>query len=204
MVYTNQDARIRDGRLILPHGTRGALHLRLPDTITLPGRRMAVRLAYGVVRLICELPDAPRPQQTVLGIDLGVNTLMAAPAGQRVSRIRGRAATATIHYRNKRLASLSAKHSRCVTHARRYQRRHRRKYRLLGKTKRRLRDLTHTATRQIAEAFPGATCYVGEPFNAAAQRIGRVQAQPVSTACTRQLIAQVDDKTAGAITLSEA
>jgi len=49
-----------------------------------------------------------------------------------------------------------------------------------------------------------ATCYVGEPFKEAAQRIGRVQAQQVSTACTRKLIQQLEYKTAGAIVISEA
>src|SRR5262249_9211624 len=44
----------------------------------------------------------------------------------------------------------------------------------------------------------------GEPLNEAAQRIGRVSAQQVSTACTRKLIQQLNYKTAGAITLSEA
>jgi putative transposase len=204
VVYTNQDARIRDGRLILPHGQSGTLHIRLPDTITLPGRLMEVRLSYGVVCLICEIADTPCPEQTVIGVDLGVNTLAAATDGQRVILISGRAAKATIQYRNKQLASLSAQQSRCTKRSRRYRRLQRRKYRLLGKTKRRIRDLTHKATHAIAQAFPGATCYVGEPFNAAAQRIGRVQAQQVSTACTRTLIAQLDYKTAGVITLSEA
>ncbi|HEV2456755.1 MAG TPA: DUF1206 domain-containing protein, partial [Ktedonobacterales bacterium] len=204
VVYTNQDARIREGGLIVPHGQSGTLHIRLPDTITLPGRLMEVRLAYGVVRLICEIADAPRPQQTVIGVDLGVNTLAAATAGQKVILISGRAAKATIHYRNKRLASLTAKQSRCVTHSGRYKRLQRRKYHLLGKTQRRIRDLTHKATHAITEAFRGATCYVGEPFNGAAQGIGRVQAQQVSTACTHKIIEQLDYKTAGAITRSEA
>jgi len=75
---------------------------------------------------------------------------------------------------------------------------------MLGKTKRRIRDLCHKATRQVADAFPNATCYVGEPFNDAARRIGRKQAQQVSTACTRKIIQLLDYKTAGALTLSEA
>jgi putative transposase len=204
VVYTNQDARIRDGRLILPHGHNGTLRVHLPDTVTLPGRLMEVRVSYGVVRLICEMPDVPRPEQTVIGVDLGVNTLAAATDGQKVILISGRSAKATIQYRNKRLASLSAEQSKCSKHSRRYKRLQRRKYRLLGKTKRRVRDLCHKVTNQIAKAFPSATCYVGEPFNDAAQRIGRVPAQQVSTACTRKLIAQLDYKTAGAITLSEA
>src|SRR5215475_4744212 len=68
VVYTNQDARIRDGRLLLPHGTSGTLHIRLPDTVTLPGRLTEARL-------ICEVADVARRQQTVIGVDLGVNTL---------------------------------------------------------------------------------------------------------------------------------
>src|SRR5262249_19069076 len=40
VVYTNQDARIRDGRLVLPHGTSGTLRIRLPDAVTVSGRLM--------------------------------------------------------------------------------------------------------------------------------------------------------------------
>jgi len=204
VVYTNQDARIRDGRLLLPHGTSGTLHIRLPDTVTLPERLMEARLSYGTLRLICELADVARPQQTVIGVDLGVNTLIAATDGQQVILISGRAAKATIQYRNKQLARLQQAQAACTKHSRRYKRLQRRKHAMLGKTKRRVRDLCHKATRQVAKAFPGATCSVGEPFNDAAQRSGRKQAQQVSTACTRKIIQLLDYKTAGAITLSEA
>jgi hypothetical protein len=96
VVSTNQDARIRDGRLILPHGQSGTLRIRLPDTITLPGRLMEVRLSYGTVRLSCAVADVPRPQQRVIGGDLGVKTLSAATDGQQVMLISGRAAKATV------------------------------------------------------------------------------------------------------------
>ena len=112
MVYTNQDARIRDGCLTLPHGKSGTLRIRLPDSVTLPGRLMEVRLSYGVVRLICEMPDVAHPQQTVIGVDLGVNTLVAATDGHKVILISGRAAKTTIQYRNKRLASISSARAR--------------------------------------------------------------------------------------------
>jgi putative transposase len=204
VIYTNQDARIRDGRLILPHGTSGTLRIRLPDTITLPGRLMEVRLAYGLVRLMCEVADTLRPQQAVIGVDLGVNTLIAATDGQQIILISGRAAKATIQYRNKQLARLQQAQSGCTKHSCHYKRLQRRKYALLGKTKRRIRDLCHKATRQVADAFPNATCYVGGPFNDAAVRIGRKQAQQVSTACTRKIIQLLDYKSAGAIGLSEA
>jgi putative transposase len=204
VVYTNQDARMRDGQLILPHGHSGPLRIPLPEAITLPGRLMEVRLSYGVVRLICEVPDAPRSQQAVIGVDLGVNTLIAATDGQKVLLISGRKAKATIQYRNKQLARLSAKQSKCEKYSSRWKRLQRRKYRLLDKSKRQVRDLCHKATAQVACEFPGALCYVGEPFNEAAQRQGRVQAQQVSAACTRKLINQLDYKTSGAITVEEA
>lgn len=204
VVYTNQDARVRDGRLILPHGKSGTLRIRLPVTITLPGRLMEVRLSYGAVRMVCELSDAPRPQQTIIGVDLGVNTLIAATDGQKVILISGRAAKATVQYRNKQLARLQQAQASKAKGSRRHKRLQRRKYRVLDKAQRRIRDLCHKATRQVVGAFPGATCYVGEPFNDAARRIGRQQAQQVSSACTRKLIGQLDYKTTGAITLSEA
>jgi transposase len=204
VIYTNQDARIRDGRLILPHGASGTLRITLPRSITLPGRLMEVRLTYGAVRLICEVLEERRPQDTTIGVDLGVNTLIAATDGRKVLLISGRAAKAIIHYRNKQLARIQQAQASKSTGSRRHKRLQRRKYAMLDKTKRRIRDLCHKATRQVADAFPHATCYVGEPFDDAAQRIGRVQAQQVSSAFTRKIIGQLDYKTAGAITLSEA
>jgi putative transposase len=219
VIYTNQDARLRDGRLILPPGASGTLRIRLPDAVTLPGRLMEVRLmevrllevrllevrlSYGIVRLLSELPDTPHPQETVIGMDLGVNTLIAATDGQRAILISGRAAKATMQYRNKQLARFQQALSRKEQGSRRRRRLQRRKYAMLDKTARRIRDVCHKATRQVADAFPHATCYGGEPFNDAAQRSGRVQAQQVSTAWTRKVINQLNDKTAGAITVNEA
>jgi hypothetical protein len=93
VIYTNQDARIRGGKLILPHGANGTLRIRLPNAITLPGRLMEVRLSYGTLRLICEVPEVSRPQAAVIGVDLGVNTLIAATDGRKAILISGRAAT---------------------------------------------------------------------------------------------------------------
>lgn len=99
---TNQDARRRDGRLILPHGTSGYLRILLP--VALPGRLMEVRLSKAAVRLVCQTADVSRPQQTIIGVDLGVNTLVAATDGEKAILVRGRAAKATVQYRNTRLA----------------------------------------------------------------------------------------------------
>ena len=204
VVYTNQDARIRDGSLLLPHGQSGTLRIPLPSTVTLPGRLMEVRLSYGLVRLICEIPDEPRRKRTIIGVDLGVNTLIAATDGRKVILISGREAKATIQYRNKQVARLSAKQSKHEKYSSRWKRLQRRKYRMLDKSKRQVRDLCHKATAQVAREFPGALCYVGEPFNDAAQRANRKQAQQISTACTRKIIGQLDYKTAGAIVIDEA
>ena len=131
VIYTNQDARIRDGRLVLPHGKSGTLRIQLPETITLPGRLMEVRLSYSLVRLVCEIPDETRHQETVLGVDLGVNTLIAATDGQKVILISGRAAKATVQYRNKQLARFQQALSRKEQASRRHKRLQRRKYAML-------------------------------------------------------------------------
>jgi len=170
VVYTNQDARIRDGHLILPNGTSGTLRIRLPATVILPGRLMEVRMSYGRVRLVCEVPDAPRSEQRVIGVDLGVNTLIAATDGQKAVLVSGRKVKAIVQ---------------------------RRKHTMLDKTQRQVRDACHQATHIVKETFPGATCYVGEPYNDASQKMHRVQAQQVSQACTRQIINQLNYKTAG-------
>jgi len=75
---------------------------------------------------------------------------------------------------------------------------------MLHKAANRIRDLTHKTTRKIANAFPGATCYVGKPFNDAAHKMGRKQAQQVSSACNARLTAQLDYKSAGAREVDEA
>ena len=78
-----------------------------------------------------------------------MNTLIAATDGVKVILISGRAAKATIQYRNKQLARISQRQSACAKHSRRYTRLQRRKYQMLGKTQRRMRDLCHQATHQV-------------------------------------------------------
>jgi hypothetical protein len=87
------------GGSFCPTGGSGRLRIRLPEAVVLPGRLIEVRLSYGLVRLICAVPGGKRPQETIIGVDLGVNTLIAATDGQKVILISGRAAKATIQYR---------------------------------------------------------------------------------------------------------
>jgi transposase len=118
---------------------------------------MEVRLSFGVMRLVCEVAEVPRPQQTVIGVDLGVNTLLAATDGAKVFLVSGRGVKAVIQWRNKTLAAIQQAQAGKTTGSLRWKRLQRRKYHLLDKTKRQVRDATHKATHAIAAAFPGAT-----------------------------------------------
>ncbi|MBC7814049.1 MAG: transposase [Burkholderiales bacterium] len=208
VVYTNQAAHMVEGDghrlLVLPNGKAGRLKVRVPDHVKLPGRLMEIRLSYGKLSLVCELPDKPTFAQTTIGVDLGVNTLLCATDGQVAVVISGREAKASVQWRNKRLASLVSKQSQHERGSRRYKRLQKRKYKLLDKASNRIHDLIHKSTRKVKDAFPQAQVYVGKPFNEAARKIGRVWAQQVSSASNAKLIAQLDYKTAGAIQVSEA
>jgi putative transposase len=204
VVYTNQDARIRDGHLLLPNGISGTLRIRLPHGVEPPGRLMEVRLCLHRLVLVCEVPDQAKPAGPVIGVDLGVNTLIAATDGEKAILVSGRAAKATVQWRNKRLASAASRQSQMSKGSKRWKRLQRRKRQMLAKSRRRLKDVMHKATRLVAEEFPHAKCYVGEPFNDAAQKIGRCQAQQVSQACNRKIIELLAYKTGGVITVSEA
>ena len=133
-------------------------------------------------------PRKPEPSGPTIGVDLGVNTLLAATDGETAVLVSGREAKATVQWRNKRLASLVAKQAAKTKGSRRWKRLQKRKRMLLAKADRRLKDVLHQGTRQIANAFPGAKGYVGKPFNDAAQRMRRRQAQTVSQASNRKLI----------------
>ncbi len=74
---------------------------------------------------------------------------------------------------------------------------------MLDRTKNKVRDLCHKATRKVADAFPNAKAYVGKPFNDACQKMGRRQAQTVSSACNRRLISMLGYKLAKVIEVDE-
>src|SRR5262245_26357427 len=93
--------------------------------------------------LTCEVADTPHPRQAVIGVDLGVNTLLASTDEQKVILIDGRAAKATIQYRNKQLARIQQAQSGKTKGSCRHKRLQCCKYRLLDKSKRRIRDLCH-------------------------------------------------------------
>lgn len=200
VTYTNQDARIRNGVLRLPHGKGNpALSITLPAERELPGRLMEVTLSYGIVRLVCEVPEKEAVENApTIGVDLGVNTIAAATDGTTAVLVSGREAKSIVQYRNKAQAELTSRIDRAKRGSKRRKRLARAKYRMLDKQARRLKDVLHKSARAIASAFPNAKVVVGKPFNGAAERIGRKQAQQVSSASNRVLIAMLAYKMAGA------
>jgi hypothetical protein len=169
-----------------------------------PHKVMEVRLDYGCVEVVCRVMDEPRPTGPIIGIDLGVNTVIAATDGEKAVLVSGREIKATIQLRNKQLAEITAKQSGKIKGSRRHKRLQCCKYRMLDKAKNKVRDLCHKATRKVADVFPNAKAYVGRPFNDACRKMGRRQAQTVSSACNRKLIALLSYKLAACIEVDEA
>ena len=203
VIFTNQGAQLREHTLSLPCGTAGRLRVRLPKGVTLPGRVMEVRLNYGGMEIVCAMIEDARTGGPTIGIDLGVNTLIAATDGEQALLLSGREIKATMQLRNKRLAAITAKQAHTTQGSRRHRRLQRVKYQMLGTAKNTIRDLCHKATRKVAEVFPNATAYVGEPFNDAAQTMRRVQAQTVSSAWNRKIISLLNSKLAACIEVDE-
>lgn len=196
--YTNQDAVIRNGVLRLSHGRGGNAALRVRVPRTLPGRVVEATLAYGIVRLVCEVPEQAKvPLGPLVGVDLGVNTLVAATDGHTAVLVSGRGAKAIVQYRNKSNAELRSRIDRCQRGSKRRKRLVRARYAMADRCARKLRDTLHKATRAVANTFPNSPVVVGKPFNDAARKMGRVQAQQVSSASTARLIAQLAYKMAG-------
>ncbi|MBI5517151.1 MAG: transposase [Deltaproteobacteria bacterium] len=203
--YTNQEATLKDGVLRLPHGRGGGvLRVIIPKGLDLPGRVMEAQLAFGVVRLVCEVPETmPSLEAPVLGVDLGVNTLLGATDGERAVLVSGREAKAIVRYRNKALAALTSRIDRSKAGSGRRRKLARARHRMLAKSARRLRDVLHKATRAVARAFPEHRVVVGKPFNDAAKKLGRRQAQQVSSASNAKLIAMLAYKLQGATKVPE-
>ncbi len=88
----------QDGKclLILPNGASGKLVARIPNGLMITGRLMEVHLSYGKISAVCEVPDEPASAKTTIGVDLGVNTLIAATDGETAVLISRREAKATV------------------------------------------------------------------------------------------------------------
>ncbi len=204
VIFTNQATKIHSCILPLHCNKAGVLRIEIPSDVSLIGRLMEVRLHFGKVQLVCEVPDIIHPTGSTIGVDLGVNTLVAATDGNKAILVSGRAVKSAVRLRNKTLAEIQSKQSRQTKHSRLHKRLQRLKYKMLDQSKRRIRDLCHKATRKVADAFPHATVFVGEPFNDAAKKLRRVQAQQVSQSCGAILIAMLAYKLASATRINEA
>jgi putative transposase len=89
VIFTNQATKYREGRLILPCGQAGRLKIHIPKGVVLPGRLMEVRLDYGWVEIVCQVAEESREAGPTIGIDLGVNTVIAATDGAKAILISG-------------------------------------------------------------------------------------------------------------------
>lgn len=202
--YTNQAAKMRGGYLLLPNGKgRGILRIKLPADRPLPGRLMEVGLCFGRVRLVCKMDDAVAEQAPAVGVDLGVNTMIAATDGVTAVVVNGRSTKAIQQYRNKIMASSWSAQSRHKRGSRRHKKLQRRLRKSLNKCNHKLRDIAHKATRAVADAFPGSRVVVGKAFQARASQIRAVQAQQVAQAWTSKITYQLDYKLSGARKVDE-
>lgn len=187
--YKNNQARFRDGCVVLPNGASGDLRVPLPrgmmadeltlsvyrgSAATLTGRLQEARLSFGKLHLVLRVSifATKEEEHSPIGVDLGVNTLIAATDGERSLLISGRPAKSLVRYRNKKLGDYQKLLSQRVRGSRRWKKTRRSQRQFLGKVDRRMNDLFHKATRQVADFFPGRRAYVGRPFNDAAARKG--------------------------------
>lgn len=161
-VWKNTGIRVKEGRLLLARA-RGLepLTVALPsDFSALPAAGFVeMRLVYDPVgrryqwHLVVDdgvlPPDATGDQ--ILAADLG-EIHPAAVANQQgdVVIFTARDLRVLNQYRNKRLASLQSRQSRCKKGSRRWKRLHRRKVFLLARNNRQRRDIEHKITRAIA------------------------------------------------------
>lgn len=201
--YTNQGAVVRGGILRLSNGRGGTapFSIPLPSDRPLPGRLVEVTLAYGVVRLVCEVRGtSERASGPLVGVDLGVNTLVAATDGETAILVSGRGLKAIVQYGNKTNAAMRSRIDRAKPGSKRRKRLARARHRAANKVARKVRDVLHKATRAVVQAFPHSAAVVGKPFNDAAQKMGRRQAQQVSQASSARLIAHLAYKMAGGAT----
>ena len=203
VIYTNQSAKVKDGFLTLPNGKSGKINVKLPKDIIFPGRLMEVRMGFGTVLMVFEVEEKVRVEGKTIGVDLGINTLIAATDGKKAILVSGRGAKATVQWRNKRLSSIQARQDSLLKHGRRWKLLQRRKAKMLAKAANRITDVLHKATRKVADAFPNAKAYVGKPFNEAAEKMWSRQAQQVSSACNARIIRLLDYKLCGAIEVDE-
>ena len=202
VAFTNQAPRIRGRRMLLPcgriEGKRAYLSVTLPKKFLPPGKLSEIRLEFSKLSLVYKVGDeAESEAPEVVAIDPGVNTLLAATDGVRVVQVSGRAVKSMIQYRNKALAEIVQRQSFHKKGSKRWKRLQRAKRNMLACQRRKVRDTAHKATRAIANAFPGHRVIMGKPFNDAARKLRRTNAQTVSQAVNGMIARYLDYKMAG-------
>ena len=201
VAFTNQAIRFKKGFAILPCGRigdkRAYLRVPVPEGI-LPGRIMETQLGFCELRFVCKVADeAITDEIQVVAADPGVNTLLAATDGQKAVLVNGRYVKSVIRQRNKALAEICSLQAKRTKGSKRWKRLQRAKKRMLAKTRRRIRDAAHKATRAIANAFPNSKIIIGKAFNEASQKLRARNAQTVSQAVNGLIRRQLEYKAPG-------
>jgi putative transposase len=202
VTFTNQAIRIKGSQFLLPcgkkNGKRRYLHVPIPKRLRLSGRIVEARLEFCSLAIVLNVEDASVAEPgKILGIDLGTNTLIAATDGKTAVLVSGRQVKSLVRNRNKILGQIVSVQSTKTKGSNAWRRLQKRKKQMLAAHKRRIKDIAHKATRIIANAFSGAKAFVGKPFNDAAKRMRRVQAQSVSQAINGKIIQYLGYKLAG-------
>ena len=202
VTFTNQAPRIRGRRMVLPcgrvEGRRAYLSVTLPKGFQHPGKLSEIRLEFAKLSLVYKVCDETREEsQGVVGVDPGVNTLLAATDGEKVVLVSGRAVKSMVQYRNKALGEITRRQSCHKKGSKRWKRLQKAKRKMLARQRRKVRDAVHKATRAVADAFPGHRAIMGKPFNDAARKLRRTNAQTVSQAVNGMIARYLDYKMAG-------
>ncbi len=196
--YTNQACGVRGNWLILSHGRNGErLYVKIPKNLQFPAdfRFIAANLHFNKIDLVFEMKKPKTSKlDSIVGIDLGINTLISATDGKKDLLISGREVKAINQYRNMKLAELQEKQSKLKKDGRRWKRLQRRKYKMLDKCRVKTKDILHKATRKVANEFPNSQVFIGKAFNKAAQKLNHKTAQQVSEACNGKIIQMLSYK----------
>jgi putative transposase len=159
-IWKNSAIRVKDGivRLSLAKG-EDRLFFRLPSTMRHLRRENVreVRLVFDRSKdkydwhLLVQDDRVPKRNNglNVLGLDLGEIHPVAVSDQTQAAVFSCRELRSLFQYRNKRLADLNSLQSRCVPYSRKWKQLQWRRKRLLGKCKRKSRDILHKVSRSV-------------------------------------------------------
>ena len=155
VVYKKSAIKYKEGRLRLSNGGKGvALIINVPDLNSQPKYAeiiyhsdKAKYMLHVVVDIVSE--EYELNQDKVLSIDPGIIHPMVVFDGKNVKIYNGGKLNSYIRYRNKELASLQNKISRCQKGSKRWRKLNRAKQMLLSKSRNKIKDVLQKYTSHL-------------------------------------------------------